>query len=63
MTDQQVVIIADRLLQVLHDEAIRLETSSNPLLGNWGRHLLEDWRSLELLAERQRDPVDTTSEH
>jgi hypothetical protein len=48
------VIIAERLLTVLHDEGGRLTEAHSPLLANWGRHLLEDWRSLELLAEKQR---------
>ena len=48
------VIISARLLSILHDEAVRLTTSPSPLVANWGRHLLEDWRSLELLAEKQR---------
>jgi hypothetical protein len=50
------IVISDQLLTVLHDQAVRLISSPNPLLANWGGHLLEDWRSLELLAERQRDP-------
>lgn len=53
-TSDTEVIISARLLEVLHDEAVRLQTASSPLLANWGRHLLEDWRSLELLAEKQR---------
>jgi hypothetical protein len=53
-TDVEVVISA-RLLEVLHDEAVRLQAASNVVLAGWGRHLLvEDWRSLELLAERDR---------
>ncbi|HEY2594605.1 MAG TPA: hypothetical protein VGK33_11955 [Chloroflexota bacterium] len=56
MTDQVTVVIADELLRTLHDHAIVLTTSPSPLVANWGRHLLEDWRSLELLAEKQRLP-------
>jgi hypothetical protein len=52
--DEAEVIISGRLLQVLHDEAVRLSEAPSPLLANWGRHLLEDWRTLELLAEKQR---------
>jgi hypothetical protein len=56
VTDQVTVVIADELLRTLHDHAIVLSTSPNPLVANWGRHLLEDWRSLELIAEKQRVP-------
>jgi len=47
-------VISGQFLIALHDQAVRMVASTNPLIANWGRHLLEDWRSLELLAERQR---------
>jgi hypothetical protein len=59
VTDQVEVVIADELLRTLHDHAIVLSTSPSPLVANWGRHLLEDWRSLELLAEKQRSVQST----
>jgi hypothetical protein len=31
-----------------------LLTADSLVLRTWGEHLLEDWRSLELLAERYR---------
>jgi len=42
------------LLIALHQNARHMAQDANPLIANWGRHLLEDWRSLELLAEKQR---------
>ena len=42
------------LLILMHDVGMLLESEDNILLHNWGLHLLQDWRSLELLAERYR---------
>ena len=42
------------LLLRMHDVGVQLESEDNILLHNWGLHLLQDWRSLELLAERYR---------
>jgi hypothetical protein len=47
--------VADRLsglLREMHAAGIELKDSSKALERAWGRHLLEDWRSLELLGER-----------
>ena len=49
--------VPTELLIVLHDAASRMAQDPNPLIANWGRHLLEDWRSLELLAEKQRSAL------
>jgi hypothetical protein len=42
------------LLIRMHDVAVQLVASDNVLLHNWGLHMLDDWRSLELLAEKYR---------
>jgi len=46
--------ISGQLLEDLHLCAQRLLTSDSLLLRTWGEHLMQDWRSLELLAERYR---------
>jgi hypothetical protein len=47
-------VIPARLLVRLHEDALLLQDASETLLRHWGNHLLADWRSLELLAERER---------
>jgi hypothetical protein len=47
-------VIPAQLLTLMHDVAVELEAHPNILLHNWGLHLMEDWRSLELLAEQYR---------
>ena len=42
------------LLIKMHECAVALIAEDNILLHNWGLHLMEDWRSLELLAEKHR---------
>lgn len=45
----------EQLLPVLLTAAnVLAESERGALARAWGRHLLEDWRSLELLAERLR---------
>ena len=46
--------ISGRLLEELHACAQRLMASDSLLLRTWGEHLMQDWRSLALLAERYR---------
>jgi hypothetical protein len=46
--------ISAQLLLEMHAGAQRLLATRSPLLRSWGEHLLQDWRSLELLAERYR---------
>lgn len=46
------------LLLLLHAVGLELEKSSKVSEQVWGKHLLEDWRSLELLAQgAQPEPV------
>lgn len=42
------------LLVLLHATGLQLTQQKSVLLHTWGLHLLEDWRSLELLAEKYR---------
>ena len=42
------------LLMRMHDVAAQLEASDKIVLRKWGVHLMEDWRTLELLAEQYR---------
>jgi hypothetical protein len=42
------------LLVVLHATAVAWQRSERVLWRSWAHHLMEDWRSLELLAERYR---------
>ena len=46
--------ISGHLLDELHAAAQRLLASDSLLLRSWGEHLMQDWGSLELLAERYR---------
>jgi len=46
--------VSPELLKTMHDDGVRLSASTDPVLFRWGIHLLEDWRSLELIAERYR---------
>ena len=39
------------LLKLMHDMGIHWLDSDNALRQVWGKHLLEDWRSLELMRE------------
>jgi hypothetical protein len=49
-------VYLDELLRHLHQVGTLLAQSSRASDRTWGRHLLEDWRSLELLGETQRTP-------
>jgi hypothetical protein len=49
----EVVPELGRLLVLLHEVGTQLTESSNPLKRRWGAHLLEDWRSLELLEQKE----------
>ena len=42
------------LLIRMHDVAVELIAQDNILLHNWGLHIMDDWRSLEILAEHYR---------
>ena len=44
--------IPAELLAWMHLSGNALSASDDPVLAGWGRHLLEDWRSLDLLAQR-----------
>lgn len=55
-------MIPARLLVRLHEDALQLQECSEILLRHWGTHLLADWRSLELLAERERNVSDPAPE-
>jgi hypothetical protein len=47
----------NELLLLLHAVGLELEKSERASEQVWGRHLLEDWRSLELLAQsRDTEP-------
>jgi hypothetical protein len=45
----------DELLTMLHAYGCELSASGEVLHKQWGLHLLEDWRSLELLAQAWRN--------
>lgn len=47
--------IPSPLLVWLHAAGLALEDSADPVLHHWGKHLLEDWRSLDLLDQRYED--------
>jgi hypothetical protein len=47
--------ISAQLLIEMHRCAQQLLASESALLRSWGEHLMQDWRSLELIAERHRD--------
>lgn len=42
----------DLLLDLMHSVGTRLSESDSANQQAWGRHLLEDWRTLELLADK-----------
>jgi hypothetical protein len=44
---------------LLHGVGLELQRSSRAADQAWGRHLLEDWRSLELLADRLDEQSET----
>jgi hypothetical protein len=51
------------LLLLLHAVGLELEKSERVSEQVWGRHLLEDWRSLEILAQsRDTGEVEPPSE-
>jgi hypothetical protein len=54
VTPEVVPVALDRLLVEMHAAAYRLVDSKLESERVWGKHLLEDWRSLELLAMRHR---------
>jgi hypothetical protein len=51
---QVVTPVPADLLIAMHLSGITLAGSNDPVLRGWGKHLLEDWRSLELLACKYR---------
>jgi hypothetical protein len=51
----------NELLMLLHGVGLELLQSTRASERAWGRHLLEDWRSLELLAQ-SKDEVEPPSE-
>lgn len=48
----------DQLLLSLHAVGTKLSEADGANHRAWGRHLLEDWRSLELIAEKLREVED-----
>ena len=46
--------IPPAFLIALHDTAAALSGEKDMVLNSWGLHLMNDWRSLELIAERYR---------
>ena len=46
------------LLVLMHAAAVELEASDNLLEHHWGVHLLDDWKSLMLLAETRADELE-----
>ena len=45
--------IPEQLLNSMYEAGTRLKDADEGVLRWWGVHLLEDWKSLYLLAERQ----------
>jgi len=45
----------NQLLMCLYLVGHEMQTSGSALRRQWGKHLLEDWRSLELLAQKLAD--------
>ena len=42
----------EQMLVLLHEVGTRLAQEGGAYHRAWGRHLLEDWRALELIAQR-----------
>jgi len=49
----------DLLLASMHAVGTELSESQNQMRKHWGLHLLEDWRSLELLADKLREQPES----
>lgn len=47
------VLISERFLIALFETGARFAESQEGVLHWWGLHLLEDWKSLSLLAQAQ----------
>lgn len=47
-------LLRPEFLIMLHEAASEAQDEQHPLLHRWGLHLMEDWRSLELSAEKFR---------
>jgi hypothetical protein len=47
------------LLVLMHAAAVELEASDNLLEHHWSVHLLDDWKSLMLLAETRADELES----
>lgn len=47
----------DRLLVLMHQVGYELSLSESAMLHHWGLHLVEDWRTLELIAEKLHESL------
>lgn len=45
----------DVMLELMHDMGNWLTEQDGAYYRAWGRHLLDDWRSLELVAEKVKE--------
>lgn len=52
-SSEVVTPVPTELLELLHATGVALEEHPDSLWRRWGRHLLDDWRALDVLLEKR----------
>lgn len=55
LSDREMLIVLVRLMRLV---GANLQNANSARRKAWGKHLLEDWKSLQLLAERSQDDAN-----